>query len=129
MTSPSTSFTDLFITWFSSLKMRSWAIFEVNQLISSGVSASSIPTKINNPVPILATFSLSIVTEASDTLCITAFIIRRLDFYRCHTHLFDSFRLHHLKSVCNFYSATRRFHRFLTHLSPHNSALLCASNC
>src|SRR5690554_7151199 len=92
--------------------------------MSSFVSASSIPNKINNPQPISATFLPSIVTDASETRCITAFIvILRPDFFRLHKYLFDSFLRHLPESERNFYSATTKPHRCPVLLLLHSGVL------
>ena len=49
-------------------------IFALSQIRSSAVSAFSIPTSTRIPFPILPVVSPPMVTEADDTLCISALI-------------------------------------------------------
>src|SRR5690554_8213061 len=98
--------------------------------MSSFVSASSIPNKINNPQPISATFSPSIVTDASETRCITAFnMILRPDFFRLHKYVFDSFLRHLPESERIFYSVTTKPQRCPVLLLLYNGIVHDAGCC
>src|SRR5690554_8238045 len=98
--------------------------------MSSFVSASSIATTINDPQSISAALSPSRVTDASETRCITAFImILRPDFFRLHKYLFDSFLRHLPESERNFYSATTKPHRCPVLLLLHSGVLHDAGSC
>ena len=67
-TSPEMSIRDSFILPSASVKIRIPAILLASQLTSSGLSASSMPTRTIKPRLIFPQMMLSMETEASDTL-------------------------------------------------------------